>query len=666
MRKITFAILFLSHSMLAQPPAAPTPEQVGPVRGENTGDYNITDSVETGYRFTEVGGDRGMYRSDVNYGNGIRLLGSSFTMNSKDGHGKYFDEIILNTIGLGNDPYESARLRIGKNRLYDYNLTWRLNDYYNPALPVAFGYHFLDTRRMMQDQDLTLLPQSKIQFHLGYSNTNQNGPALTSLQEFDTRSGIFPLFDNVKRSYNEYRVGADLNFWGARLTVMHRWEYFKDDSPLTLASTSNPFDSSVLSTFYRAEPTHGRSPSWLGNLIANKKWWSVNARMVYTGGARAFVQDELATGLDRIGNSINRQQIISGDANRPFSTGDLTFSVFPGDRFTLVNQTSFYNQRIDGNSQYLEFDDFTNTANAINFSYLGIRTLSNATDLHYKASKKLAVYAGYHYSTRRIQTIAGYTLSDAPGSQTFAQMENHQNVGAFGFRLTPLKGLSINGDAEIGRNDNPLAALSDKDYHAITARARYKVSRLVFTAWYRQKYNNNSVSLTSFSSRSRDYSANASWIPSDRFSLDLGYSKIHLDSVAGIAFFAAVPRISLVQGTDSIYISNVHAATLTARFALSRRVDLFLGYSITKDTGDGRSSGVPAGVTNPLSLVFLPVQTFPLSFQSPMARVSVKISPKVRWNVGLQYYNYHEDFGLFGIYQNYHAYTGYTSVLWAF
>ena len=55
-----------------------------------------------------VGGNLGKYRSDVNYGNGIRLLGSSLTVNSRDGHGGLFDEIVLTTLGLGNDPYQSA------------------------------------------------------------------------------------------------------------------------------------------------------------------------------------------------------------------------------------------------------------------------------------------------------------------------------------------------------------------------------------------------------------------------------------------------------------------------------------------------------------------------------------------------------------------------------
>src|SRR5215471_20358943 len=91
-----------------QQPVGPTAEPVGPPRGEDSGNYNITNSIELGYRWRAVGGDMGEYQSDVNYGNGLRLLSGSVSMTSKDGHGKYFDEILLNTLGLGNDPYQSA------------------------------------------------------------------------------------------------------------------------------------------------------------------------------------------------------------------------------------------------------------------------------------------------------------------------------------------------------------------------------------------------------------------------------------------------------------------------------------------------------------------------------------------------------------------------------
>ena len=60
---------------------------------------------------------------------------------------------------------------------------------------------------------------------------------------------------------------------------------------------------------------------------------------------------------------------------------------------------------------------------------------------------------------------------------------------------------------------------------------------------------------------------------------------------------------------------------------------------------------------------FQAAQTFPLSFQSPLARFSLRITEKIRWNAGYQYYGYKEDFYNR---ENYRAHTGYTSVLWSF
>src|SRR5215470_18911859 len=114
MRNIIY--LLLPMTLAAQTTVAPTRESVGPPRGEDVGGYNVTNSFELGYRWSAVDGNYGVYRSDVNFGNGIRLLGSQLRVNSKDGHGGFFDELILNTQGLGNDPYQSAIFRIEKNR----------------------------------------------------------------------------------------------------------------------------------------------------------------------------------------------------------------------------------------------------------------------------------------------------------------------------------------------------------------------------------------------------------------------------------------------------------------------------------------------------------------------------------------------------------------------
>jgi len=664
--------ILLAHAAVAQQVVTPTPDQAGSPRGENTGDYNVMDSFETGYRFAEVNGSLGTYRSDVNYGNGIRLLSSNLSVNSRDGHGRWFDQIVLTTIGLGNDPYQSVTLRVEKNKLYRYDMLWRLDDYFNPGLPVAGGLHLMDTSRHMQDHNLTLLPQSKIQFHMGYSRNTQDGPALSTVQlcfngslYCDGAGNEFPVFENVRRETNEYRLGADLDVAGFKLTVLHSWVFFKEDSGYqenALLTGDNPSTGVTLNQFQRAEPYHGASPYWLGNLNKSTKYVAVNGRATYVDGKRNFIMDENAFGAVPIGAQ-NQQVLVGGDAARPSLTGDLSISLFPTSSLTLVNNTSIDSTRIDGTSDYLQLNLAAQTQDFISFRYLGLRTIANATDAHYRVNNWLSFYGGYHYSERRIKDIEELAVA-SPFSGPMYEQQNHLQAGLLGIRIKPVQAMTINLESEIGRADRPFTPVSDRNYHALGGRLEYRVKKLTLGAAYKENYNNNSVSVTSYSSHARNYSANASWAPHDWFTLDASYSKLHLDALSGIAFFTGPAEVSPLT-SNQIYISNIHAANLVARFVVAKRVDLYVGYTITRDTGDGRSTAVPAGA-DPTTLVFAPVQTFPLNYQSPLARVSIRLREKLRWNAGWQYYNYHEDFGLLSFYQGYHSNTGYTSVTWAF
>jgi hypothetical protein len=171
------------------------------------------------------------------------------------------------------------------------------------------------------------------------------------------------------------------------------------------------------------------------------------------------------------------------------------------------------------------------------------------------------------------------------------------------------------------------------------------------------------LSLTTYSSRSRQYNAAGSFALRDWLTFDASYSKLHLDTVGGLAFFAGVQSVALQTSYDSIYISNIHAANAGLRFGIGHRADLYAGYTITTDIGDGRAAAVPAGVTDPIASLLDSVQTFPLTYQSPMARLSIRINRKVPWNAGWQFYGYAEQFRLLGYDQNFHAHTGYSSVL---
>lgn len=668
----TILIFAALGALQAQQTVAPTPETVGSPRGEDTGNYNITNSFETGYRWSLVGGDLGMYRSDVNYRNGLRVLGSSLTVNSKDGHGKFFDEIVLNTTGLGNDPYQAVTLRAQKNGLYRYEMTWRLDEYYNPGLTVSAGLHQMDTRRRLQDHELTLFPQSSLRFDLGYSRNDQTGPALGSIQLFDNRGSAYPYFTDVRREWNEYRVGMTALFAGFVLTVRHQWEFYKDDSGSTFngsVASTTPFDSTTLQTFRRSEPYHGSNPGWLGNLHTDRKYWALNARMTYVSGSRDFAMNELETGLSRFGGAINRQVLMAGTADRPVMAGDFSASLFPSTNLTIVNNTTVHNTRIDGNSYLTEYDNGSGQATTLNFNFLGVRTIANSTDVNYRMRNWLGFYAGYVYSDRQIRLEEAFAYPQIPGSASsdLYSQESHLNSGRLGVRLRPVKALTVNIDGEVGHASHPLATTSDRNYHTLGGRVQYRTRKLQLGAQYRQVYNENApLNLLSYSSRSRQTSATASWAVRDWLSLDASYTKLHLDTVGELQFFAGTAFSQLQTGYNSVYVSNIHAANLGVRIAKWKRADLFLGYAITKDTGDGRSAAVPANVTDPVQAQLSAWQTFPLTYQSPLARVSVRISSKVRWNAGYQYYGYGEQYQLFSYSQNYHAHTGYTSLLWAF
>jgi hypothetical protein len=695
-----YLALTLAAAAAAQQVVAPTDAQVGPPRGENMGEYNVTQSWEFGYRFRTVGGDLGMYRSVVNYGNGLRLLGSHLTVNSREGHGHLFDEILLNTSGLGNDPYQAVMLRVQKNGLYRYDISWRLNEYYNPALTVAGnqglngtpvltvlgpssvpgllstgGLHIRDTNRRMQDHDLTLFPQSRFRFRVGYSRNVEDGPALSTAQEFDPLSNdpAFPIFADIRRQWNEYRVGADIDLAGFRFTVSRRWDFFKEDTPYSLIavlSSAAPDDQTALRQFRRSEPVHGDNPGWLGNLVTRRRLWGINARATYVSGSRNFIEDELALGTTRFGGPASRQILVGGNASRPNVAGDFAINFFPTDNLTVVNNTSIMSNRIDGTSSYSEVLNGSDLGQTINFRFLGIRTVTNSTDVNYRVTKQIGLYAAYRYSDREIRSTRGF---ESPAFPTSADSEsyrvsNHLNSGVLGVRVRPWKPFSISLDGEIGRANFPLTPISEKRYHNINGRADYRTRRTQLSTSYRQAYNLNApFTFSTFNSHSRQYSASASWAPRDAISFDASYTKLHLDTRGGIAFFASTGiRPQLQSAFPSYYTSNIHAGNLGVRLAMRRRADLYLGFTITKDTGDGRATAVPTATTNPIEALVTSVQTFPLTYSSPLARLSIRITPKVRWNAGWQFYDYAEDFHFFGYNQNFRAHTGFTSVLWSF
>jgi hypothetical protein len=188
--------------------------------GKNTGNYNVQQSVEFGYRDSMIGGNLNNYDTFENLNSGFRLFDYTVSMQSIDHRGIFFDSLTFSNFGYGGDPNDVSRLRIEKNKWYDFRALYRrdkniwnynllanpLNpSSFNPATPIVNSPHALDLSRRMQDYDLTLLPQSRIRFRLGYSYNVNSGPAFTTIE-----GGEEPLLtDTVRYTTNAYRAGVD-------------------------------------------------------------------------------------------------------------------------------------------------------------------------------------------------------------------------------------------------------------------------------------------------------------------------------------------------------------------------------------------------------------------------------------------------------------------------
>jgi hypothetical protein len=375
--------------------------------------------------------------------------------------------------------------------------------------------------------------------------------------------------------------------------------------------------------------------------------WSANARFTHVDGDRSFFFDEVLSGTSSFGAAQNRQIVVAGNGRQPVTSGNLAFYLFPRGALTVANQTSFYNRRLEGDNSFRELDNASLSLALLNFQLLGIRTISNTTDATYRAAKWLGIYGGYRYASRRIRSVEQeefFGQADA----VRAEQDNRLHSGLLGFRLRPVQGLTVNVDGEIGRADRPFFPIGRRNFHLLRARAQYKRGTLSLGVSARANYNFNSVSLAQHSARSRDYMLTGSWTPRSWFAIDGTYSKIHLDTLSGVAYFSMGELLS----GRSAYLSNIHTGIVTARFEFLGRAALSAGFSRVRDTADpGASSGL---FSDPVA--------FPLTFDSPLARFSVRIHQRLRLNAGYQFYRYDERL----LPRDYRAHTGYTSLSWSF
>lgn len=233
-RWLLAALLALLPALAAAQTPSSTPE------GLENGNYNYQGSVEFGYRFVNTNGSEGVYDTFVNQQQGPRLLDQTLSMRSLNHTGVLFDNLFLSSFGWGGDPENATRLRISKNKWYNFNLMFRRDqnvwDYNllanplnppNPFIQINDSPHEMLTTRRMYDYNLTLLPQSAVRFRLGYTRNNMEGPAFSTIH--DGTDTI--LFQNTRTLLDGYQVGIDIRLLPrTNISYDQFLQYYKGDT----------------------------------------------------------------------------------------------------------------------------------------------------------------------------------------------------------------------------------------------------------------------------------------------------------------------------------------------------------------------------------------------------------------------------------------------------
>ncbi|HZV88456.1 MAG TPA: hypothetical protein VFF95_12960 [Candidatus Binatus sp.] len=249
-------------------------------KGINSGDYNIHQVIEFGYRSSNINGNMNTYNTFENLGSGVRLFDFEVKMHALDHNGLLFDNLTFSNFGYGGDPNNVSRMHVEKNKWYDFRLLfrrdknfWDYNLFANPLNPAALNpagslttgcfvgpptaafpqgapafcsnpavaqnssLHSLYLTRRMQDYDLTILPTSRIRFRLGYSRNRNQGPG-----SFTTDGGTISDFQEMySYTTNAYRAGVDFRILPrTTLSFDEFLSYYKQDNVVIDNPAVNP------------------------------------------------------------------------------------------------------------------------------------------------------------------------------------------------------------------------------------------------------------------------------------------------------------------------------------------------------------------------------------------------------------------------------------------
>ena len=611
-------------------PAAPAAPAAA-AQAAPTGEGWLTGSFEVGYRWIpNISGNLDAYRSVVNLGEGPKLLDADFTL--RDPNKRVFDRADVHATSWGGDPYNTLRVDMQKDAWYRLTADYRNIAYFNflpsyadPTLGLGLllDQNSFDTAIRTTNIQLDLLPKKWITPYLGFGRNTQFGRGITV---FHTDRNEYPVASLYSDQTNNYRGGVRMELGRYHITLEQGGTTFKDDQGASDVGP-NPGNSTglflgqtlplnLLSELYRVR---GDSIYTKALLAASPySWMSITGDFVYSKPSTDVNYTEASSGtfyLQRILQFYSAgRDVLTGDANMPHSSGNVTVELRPTARLRIVEywMTDRYHnassallaQNLLVGSTPLTDSQLVNDRLILNYNQQEI-------DAYYDLTSKLTLRGGYRFEWGDTQVRAPI-LTGQPSESA----DLRRNVGIAGLTYRLGQKFRVFANAEGSSSGAIYFRTSLQDYQKARIRASYDLGATLRVAADFSLLNNSNPNpgvQLDFSSKAESLSA--FWTPNAAkwANVLLDYSRTSVRS----DILYLVPQV--LAPALSTYRENAHSFTMVTSI---------------KWFSFGGSFFISSG-------------SRPTNYYQPLARFSVPIHKHVQWNTEWRWYSMSEAFFAF-------------------
>ena len=626
----------------APTPPGPAPQQTAspaPNEGFRWGLMEGRSEVEIGYRWVSQAGNRDVYRSMVNLGEGPRLLRSSLSLVSSYGAGALFDRLDLDIHNWGGDPYNTMRLRVGRSDLYELRLDYRNLNYYNflpsysnPLLQSGslLGQHSLNVTSRTTSAELRLFPHRRFRPFVGYSRTSGFGGGTTTIS---STGNEFLVASDWRYAADEYRGGAELQLGRLTLTLEQGYRVLRNDSGAGRDDASSGNNSRLylgkkitLDSADRAYRDRTTMP--ISRVLAT---WEPRSNLALTARyVRSSASVESEFSQLNTGSFVSLEELLfyrtgadrfDARAESPSQAGGFVLRYAPFSRMTLTNELDARSYEISGSALLGSVLYGLTPVSGIapssgerridreSDSLVGYDHVRNQAEMEVEVGKGFALRGGHRYSRMEV------TLEDRSSREAEASSAaSVQQAALAGFWFRRGRWLQLGLDYERSRSDRFLTRTDLFYYDQLRMNWRLRWgSKLSTSGHVALMQNNNSDSEIGLDSHNRSYAFTLGYEPSERFSLNLDYSRANLYSNLAIL----LPQT--LDTDQSLFLERSHGVGGSVGFDIVRKIRAELGYRGVLNGG-----------------------TAPLDYHQPFASIAVPLRNGLVWKTYWQYYGYNE------------------------